>query len=295
MSEHIDPAIFSHWIGRRSEAEDLVTERLVASFRAILEPHLVETPDNVGPPGLHWCLAPPIARMAELGGDGHPKKGRQIPAVPQPRRMWAGGTIETFDEIRLGDRVRRITTIADVTCKQGRSGELWFIILNHDYVTPRGLAVRERQDLVYREPARPGERGAQHHHAEPPPRRERTLVWTVETSSVLLFRYSAITFNGHRIHYDLPYATEVEGYSGLVVHGPLQATILLNLATFRQGSTPRHFSFRGIAPAIAGTRLAACTGTADFTDRYWTEGPDGRIHMEAQAISETGNGAAKPE
>lgn len=270
---------FADWIGRRGEAEDVVTERLDASFRAIFGRHLAPVADGEAPLGLHWCLSPAIAQMEELGPDGHPALNRDLPPVPQPRRMWAGGRIETLDALRVGDRVRRVSTISDVSCKRGRSGELWFVTVSHDYHTPRGLAVSERQDIVYREApcpdapaAAPPQVGDEHdeQHAR-----------LVETSPTLLFRYSALTFNGHRIHYDFPYATEAEGYEGLVVHGPLQATLLFNLAAQMQGSRPQSFAYRGVSPAIAGLPVVACGNARD--GRFWTRSQSGRLHMEASA------------
>lgn len=275
---------FAEWIGRKSEREDVVTERLVASFRAIFEPHLSPVADGVAPLGIHWCLSPEIAAIAELGPDGHPAKNRDLPPVPQPRRMWAGGSIEILESLHIGDRVRRISTIADIVRKEGRTGELWFVGVDHDYVTERGVAIRERHNIVYREAARLASGSKPAPAAEAPvPSRPISRSWSVATSSIFLFRYSAITFNGHRIHYDLPYAAEVEGYDGLVVHGPIQATLLLNLAAVEEGDAPRRFSYRGVSPAIAGTPLAVCAGSADGDRAYWTQGPSGLVHMEAKS------------
>lgn len=271
---------FAEWIGRQTRSEDLITDRLDASFRAIFAPHLAPTGDGAAPLGIQWCLSPAIAPMAELGPDGHPALNRDMPPVPQPRRMWAGGLIETFAPLRVGDHVTRVSTIADITRKQGRSGELWFVSVNHDYSTPDGLAIRERQDIVYREAAKPGAaRPAP--AAGAAPTRPAAETWTLATTPTLLFRYSAITFNGHRIHYDLPYATGVEGYDGLVVHGPIQATLLFNLAAATGGGAPRRFSYRGVAPAVVGSDLTICRGAADEPNALWTHGPSGRVHMEA--------------
>ncbi len=275
---------FAEWIGRRSEEEDVVTGRLVESFRAVFDPHLAVVPAGLAPLGIHWCLAPSIARMGELGPDGHPMKNRELPPVPAPRRMWAGGWIETFDPLRVGDRVRRISTIADVARKDGRSGELWFVGVERDYVTERGVAVRERHDIVYREAARQSPRTAERlarEEAETVRRSSRD--WSVATSPTFLFRYSAITFNGHRIHYDLPYAVEAEGYEGLVVHAPIQATLLLNLAAEDAG-VPRRFVYRGVSPAIAGHKLTARAGAGKERDSLWIEGPSGRVSMTASAV-----------
>lgn len=269
---------FAGWIGRQTRAHDVVTERLDASFRAVLAPHLAPVGEGEVPPGLHWCLSPAVAPMAELGGDGHPARNRDLPPVPQPRRMWAGGVVETLDSLRVGDSVVRVSTIAGISRKHGRSGELWFVAIDHEFSTPRGLAVRDRQNIVYREAANPaGDRSG----ANDAPRPSGRRVWSVATSPVLLFRYSAITFNGHRIHYDDPYARNEEGYGGLVVHGPLQATLLLNLATAEEGRVPRRFSYRGLAPAIVGAELGVCRGDGAAAGTYWTEGAAG-VFMEAR-------------
>jgi 3-methylfumaryl-CoA hydratase len=275
-----EPKPFAEWIGRQSRSEDIITPRLAGSFRAIFDPCLAPVREGAAPLGIHWCLSPSIAPMAGLGHDGHPALNRDLPPVPQPRRMWAGGSIETHGELRIGDSVHRISTIAGITRKEGRSGELWFVAVDHDYVTERGLAVRERHDIVYREAARPGAKAPA---PVPGPRRAADRSWTVETPPTLLFRYSAITFNGHRIHYDLPYACDAEGYDGLVVHGPLQATLLYNLAASALGGAPARFEYRGIAPAIAGRALAVRGNRHEGS--FWTEGPDGVVHMEATATA----------
>ena len=274
---------FAEWIGRTSRSEDVITERLAAGFRAVFDPHLAAVPEGAAPLGLHWCLAPAMAPMSELGPDGHPAKNRDLPPVPQPRRMWAGGSLQTLGELRIGDRVARTSTITDITRKEGRSGELWFVAVRHDYETKRGLAIRERHDIVYREAAKPGSGAspaARNGGGQPRPARRTARI---ETSSTLLFRYSALTFNGHRIHYDLPYATEVEGYRGLVVHGPLQATLLFNLAAAEAGAAPARFDYRGLSPAISGDALAICAGEDSEAKTYWTQGSSGQVHMEARA------------
>lgn len=278
-------ADFAEWIGRKTEAEDVVTQRLVRSFQAIFDPHLAALPEAIAPLGIHWCLSPAIAAMDELGPDGHPAKNRDLPPVPLPRRMWAGGWVETVDPLRVGDRVRRVSTIADVKRKPGRSGELWFVAVEHDYLTDRGPALRERHDIVYREAAAVSKDGGG--SGQDQTRRSISRSWTVPTSPTLLFRYSAITFNGHRIHYDFPYAVNVEGYEGLVVHAPIQATLLLNLAA-QGGTVPAHFAYRAVSPAIAGSELVVCAG--DESDSYWIHGPSGRVSMTAN----TGDAERRP-
>ena len=277
----MDESQFGEWIGRKSESVDIVTPRLAASYRAIFGDRLAPVGADEAPLGIHWCLSPAIAPMEALGPDGHPAKNRDLPPIPQPRRMWAGGSLETLAPIRVGDTVTRISTIGSITRKEGRSGELWFVAVHHDYVTPRGTAIRERHDIVYREAAKPGT--ARTTAPEPAPAAEPVEgEWLVETPSTLLFRYSAITFNGHRIHYDLPYVTGVEGYAGLVVHGPIQATLLLNFATASLGRVPERFSYRGVAPAIAGSPVRV-RKTPDTEAGFRTESVSGTVHMEATA------------
>jgi 3-methylfumaryl-CoA hydratase len=266
------------WIGRTRDVEDSVTPRLVAEYRATLAPHLAPVAEGEAPLALHWCLAPETSAADALGPDGHAAKGGFLPPVPLPRRMWAGGEVETLASLRIGDRVVRRETVADVAVKVGRTGTLCFVTVRHDYLTERGPAIRDRQDIVYREASRPGE-------PAPPPKpapAEEVPNWSVEANSVLLFRYSAMTFNGHRFHYDHPYATQVEGYPGLVVHGPMQASLLLNLAAARLGRVPARFRYRGVSPMIAGSRFAVAGLCEDGTFRGWTAA-GGAVCMEAEA------------
>lgn len=266
------------WIGRTRDVEDHVTPRLVAEYRATLAPYLAPVAEGEAPLALHWCLAPETPAADALGPDGHAAKGGFLPPVPLPRRMWAGGEVETLASLRIGDRVVRHETVADVAVKVGRTGTLCFVTVRHDYLTERGPAIRDRQDIVYREASRPGE-------PAPPPKpapAEEVPNWSVEANSVLLFRYSAMTFNGHRFHYDHPYATQVEGYPGLVVHGPMQASLLLNLAAARLGRVPARFRYRGVSPMIAGSRFAVAGLCEDGTFRGWTAA-GGAVCMEAEA------------
>ena len=267
------------WIGRTEEASDLVTPRLIASYAATFAPHLFPCPAGDAPLALHWCLAPPIALMSALGADGHPAKGEFLPPVPLPRRMWAGGSIETLAPLREGDLVTRRSRIGDVTAKDGRTGSLCFVAVDHELTTSRGVALRERHNIVYRE-------ASSTPAAAPAPGEPQAadLEWEVEAGPVLLFRYSALTFNGHRIHYDLPYVTGEEGYAGLVVHGPIQATLMLNIAATLAGRSTLKLDYRGVSPLIAGStfRVKAKCGD-DGTIRTWTEGADGRLRMEGTA------------
>jgi 3-methylfumaryl-CoA hydratase len=265
---------FAEWIGRESHAEDAITPRLVSSYRAIFGQHLAS--GDTAPLGIHWCLSPPIVEMEALGIDGHPASPADLPAIDQPRRMWAGGRVEFISPLHEGDVVRRTSIVTGVTCKQGRSGELWFVTLDRTFTTGRGVAIRERQDIVYRGASSPSQPGAAARVATPVGLLDGGP--GMETTPALLFRYSAITFNAHRIHYDLPYATAAEGYPGLVVHGPLQATFLMNAAAKRLGSTPAAFAYRSVAPCYVGTTLQA---HGPDGDRMRVQGTDGTVHMEA--------------
>ncbi|TGD93169.1 FAS1-like dehydratase domain-containing protein [Methylobacterium nonmethylotrophicum] len=266
------------WIGRSREVEDLVTPRLVAEYRATLAPHLAPMPEDEAPLALHWCLGPETPPADALGPDGHAAKGGFLPPVPLPRRMWAGGEVETLAPLRLGDRVVRRETVSDVAVKVGRTGTLCFVTVRHEYLTERGPAIRDRQDIVYREASRPGDAAP----APKPPPEADPAAWSVEANPVLLFRYSAMTFNGHRFHYDQPYATQVEGYPGLVVHGPMQASLLLNLAAARLGRVPARFRYRGVSPMIAGQRFAVAGRQEGGEFRGWTAA-GGAVCMEAEA------------
>jgi len=278
----IDIAHLKTWIGRATQAEDAVTRRLVDDYRATFEPHLapVADPDHA-PLALHWCLAPGAAPMASLGADGLPTGSDFMPAVALPRRMWAGGEISTFGPIPVGASVVRRSTIADLTLKTGRTGQLLFVSVDHDYLVGGQLAVRDRQDAVYREAA--GEATAAP-DAKPNAPEPADQVWTIEPSAVLLFRYSALTFNSHRIHYDRPYATGSEGYDGLIVHGPLQGSFAFNLAAVIGGRTPARFAYRNLSPLtddapfqVKGRR------EPDGLVVVWTEDSRGRQCMRGVA------------
>lgn len=271
------------WVGRTERAEDVVTPRLVAEYQASLAPHLAPVGNGEAPLALHWCLAPPTAPQDQLGRDGHPVRGGFLPPVPLPRRMWAGGRIETLGALQFGETVVRTSTIQDVTLREGRSGALCFVTVAHAYAGASGTAITERHDIVYRDPppATPGTTPT----AATQPRPEQDgadLVWEVEATPTLLFRYSAMTFNGHRIHYDEPYVTKVEGYPGLVVHGPLQATLLFNLAAVLGNRPPRVFEYRGLSPMFCPTTFRVHgRRQGDGSVRCWTENAGGVTCMEA--------------
>ncbi len=233
----------SAWIGRTEETHDQISRNLVKRIAATLgEP----TPAHgeALPPLWHWAFFQEPVFESGLGGDGHPARGGFLPPADNRNRMWAGSRLEFVEPLKVGGEVTRISTILDVQEKRGRTGSLLFVTVRHDHFQDGRLALRDEQDIVYREPTPPK-------LSSPEQLRSGAWLETVEPSPTLLFRYSAVTFNGHRIHYDWPYATEQEGYSGLVVHGPLIAT--LNLRAFCRANPQarlRRFAFRGVRPMI---------------------------------------------
>jgi 3-methylfumaryl-CoA hydratase len=272
---------YSDWIGRSTERADPVAPRLLAEYRATLDGMLA--PLEV-PPGVEFCLAPDICAPDLLGRDGHPRTGVFLPDLPLPRRMWAGGGIERHAALAEGDLVTRTSTIEDVTFKTGRSGRLGFVTVRHLYQVDGMRRIDERQDIVYREDPAPQEPGAPKPklpEAEPWP---NARSWDITTNPTLLFRYSALTFNGHRIHYDAPYAQGVEGYDGLVVHGPMQAIWMQNLAAAIMGRAPSTFDYRGTAPLICGQPVCVeASETADGLGLRVRRLSDNAVTMQGSA------------
>ncbi len=266
------------WIGRTATAEDVVTTRTALAFRSVFEPFLAKCRDGEAPLALHWCLTSDMVPMADLGPDGHPMKGRLLPPVPLPRRMWAGGELEILQPLRIDDTVVKRSIIAGIDVKEGRHGPICLIAVEHEFSTERGLAIRERQDIAYL-----GWYSSHERSKRQPSRQEPEAIWSVDATEVLLFRYSALTFNGHRIHYDKDYATRTEGYPGLVVQGPLQASLLINLAAILTGGYVKRFAYRGIEAMIAGLRFSVCGRRVGSKVECWTQDPDGCVKMTAEA------------
>jgi len=271
---------YSDWIGWGYTRSEPITDRLTAQFRATLAGYLARADVPVG---LHWCLVPDVVEPDRLGRDCHPQTGIFLPALPLPRRMWAGGEVEFHVPFQADDLVTRETVIADVAFKEGRSGRLGFVTQRHTYNVAGAPRLTERQDIVYREDPKPGQ-------ARAPDRAEDwpgATAWHLTPDPTLLFRFSALTFNGHRIHYDHPYATQVEGYEGLVVHGPMQAVWMMNLAVHAANRTVRRFAYRGLSPLICGTPVAIeareAEGGLDLRVRRVTDGVatmEGRADLE---------------
>jgi 3-methylfumaryl-CoA hydratase len=278
----LDADLLRSWIGRTTSAGDVITRRLAQELRVTLDRDGPPFRDgDVCPLAIHWCLAPPMVPQSRLGPDGHPARGDFLPPVPLPRRMWAAGRLEFNDALRVGDAVERHSKIADVNIKEGRSGRLCFVTVDHEVSTARGLALKERHDIVYRDA--PSGNAAK---PNAPARDEsRKAQWseTKGADAVMLFRYSALTFNGHRIHYDRQYVTEVEGYPGLIVHGPLQATLLVEFAASIRSVGPRVFSFRALNPLFDGQEFTLNAAESEGGLDLWIAGPDGRTTMAGKA------------
>ena len=241
---------FAAWIGRTEEEEDDVSPRQARRMAATLESGPCDSAafrsGDPLPPLWHWMAFAPVVPMSGLGSDGHPARGGFLPPVPLERRMWAGGQVEFLDAPRIGETLHRRSEILNVAEKTGKTGRMVFVTVGHLLSTPRGPAVRETQDIVYI--AMP-----ERYSPPPPVPLPDRIDWEepVETSSVRLFRFSALTFNAHRIHIDLPYAQEVEKYPALVVHGPLQAMLTMEAARRRNpGRQPATFRHRGVRPLL---------------------------------------------
>jgi 3-methylfumaryl-CoA hydratase len=282
MTGKLDIDHLRQWIGRSEEATDTVTAQLVKGLRATLFQEVgAPKAGDAAPFTVHWCLAQPVFPMSMLGPDGHPTRGGFLPPVPLPRRMWAGGAIEFLQPLRVGDESTRSSRIADVQVKTGSTGTLCFVSVEHSISSPRGIAIRERQDIVYREMTTSTPATAK---ASPPPP-EAQHRETHVSDPVLLFRYSALTFNGHRIHYDRDYVTKVEGYPGLIFHGPLQATFIIEMAAkLHGGKPPKKFTYRGLQPLFEGSEFSInANETADGME-LWTANAEGQPTMKGTAV-----------
>ena len=276
MNSILDLEHLRGWIGREDVQSQVLTPDVLRQFNATFGK---DRTGDVAPALIHFCLNQPAVSMDGLGADGHPAKGGFLPPVPLPRRMWAGGALDLLGPIRVGEEVMRRSVIKDVTAKEGRSGTLCFVTVAHEVTSGGRQVIRERQDIVYRGEGSSAPVAA----SKPDPAPVGAHVDSVMPSTTLLFRYSALTFNGHRIHYDREYATQVEGYPGLVVHGPMQATMLCHFAERIWGSPPEHFRFRGLAPAFDGTELTLNAEQSEQGLRLWTAPRGGAISMEAFA------------
>ncbi len=283
----LDAAAVAHlqsWVGKTETLSDTVTAAPVRALSATLDREDTDpVPGSSLPELWHWLYFLPVARQSGLGPDGHPARGGFLPPVPLPRRMWAGGRLQWHQQVlQVGDTITRTSRIESVKHKSGRSGDLVFVLVKHEVKSTPGLALSEEHDIVYRANPQPGD-------AVPPPRpAAKNAAWSREIvpDDVLLFRYSALTFNGHRIHYDRKYVTEVEGYPGLIVHGPLIATLLADLLRRNMpGARLLEFEFRAVRPVfdLWPFKLHGLPSADGKTVRLWTEDHEGWLTMQATA------------
>jgi len=279
------PTNLRQWIGRTESASDVIVATPYAALAATLDlPDERPATGTPLPPLWHWLYFLPIYAQADVSADGHAERGDFLPPVALPRRMWAGSQFEFSRPLRVGDAVTRRSTIADVTEKQGRSGPLVFVKVRHEIQSAdeRTPALIEFHDLVYREAPTAGAA------APPPTPAPKTCAWErrITPDPVLLFRYSALTFNGHRIHYDRSYVTDVEGYPGLVVHGPLIATLLLDLLQREMpGADVARFQFKAIRPLFDLDSFSVCGVARDaMTVQLWARDHEGSLAMDATAV-----------
>ena len=271
------------WIGNDEIAFDEVSQSLEARFRATLD----EDPGNpqkgeIASSGLHWALAPAVVKSSLLGKDSHPKKGEFLPPVPLPRRMWAGCRTHFLKPLKIGDLVKKRSSVVDINLKDGKSGLLCFVTANYEFFVDDQLMIKEDHDLVYRD-----------YNKEDKTRFVKNDLPFVKSDyeekifahPTMLFRYSAITFNGHRIHYDYPYSTEEEGYKDLVFHGPLQATLMLRAAEKYKKAKVKSFSHRGVAPVYANDDLIInIKNKPNDSLNCFTSTKDAGMTMKAEAI-----------
>jgi len=269
------------WIGRRETYDDVLTAGALARMAALLDRDPVEWGAGTPVPELwHWAFCVPSARQSRLGADGHPARGGFLPPVSLPRRMWAGSRLQFLRPLVSGAAITRRSTIADIAHKEGRTGALVFVTVLHEICDAQGVAVAEHQDIVYRDAPGRGEAGSNAVSSEQP-----QWTRTIEPDSTLLFRYSALTFNSHRIHYDRRYAQDEEGYAGLVVHGPLVATFLVDLVHREiPGARLASFEFRGVRPLLDTASFKVCgRRVADGSISLWAQDAEGRIATRAAA------------
>jgi len=276
----------SDWIGRSERVNDTVTPTPYAALSATFDREATRPAVGTAlPPLWHWLYFLPLYRLSEIGADGHAKRGGFLPPVPLPRRMWAGSQFTFHHPLHVGDALERTSTIHDVTEKTGRTGKLVFVKVRHE-IRREGesaIALTEFHDIVYREAARPDD------VAPPPKAAPASAVWEKKwvPDDVLLFRYSALTFNGHRIHYDRKYVTEVEGYPGLIVHGPMVATLLLDLLRHQMPDAQvQRYEFRAVRPVFDIHPFFVCGApSADGkTVHLWAKDHEGFLTMDATAV-----------
>lgn len=275
---------YQDWVGREEKWEARIAESAMHAMAAALDLEAVPQSGEALPYGWQWLFFNPTVRKSELGVDGHPARGGFLPPVALPRRMWAGSRISYLESIPVGADATRCSRILKVQSKEGRKGSLCFVTVEHTTSYDEKICIVEEQDIVYRDATLPGTPAPTPKPYEGVPQWSQNFV----ADSTLLFRYSALTFNGHRIHYDQPYAQGEEGYPDLVVHGPLTATLLQQFAIeHAEGKRLKQFDFRGVAPLFVNRpfKLEGRKGDGNTLD-VWARGSQGELAMSASASFE---------
>ena len=284
-SDAFDESLLQQWVGKTETAGARVNATTANALAATLDRPAGFGPGADLPPLWHWAYFWSAAPQAELGPDGHPQRGGFLPPVPLPRRMWAGGRLTFTRPLQVEGEASRNSQVMSVKAKNGATGPLAFVTVRHELVQEGSVCVTEEHDIVYRELPQPGAPAPTPKMAPP----ESDAAWSrsINPDPVLLFRYSALTFNGHRIHYDRSYVTEVEGYPGLIVHGPLIATLLADLL---QRNMPQarmaSFSFRAVG-SLFDIEPFTVSGSPDpdgRTVRLWAKNMRGELAMQAEAL-----------
>jgi 3-methylfumaryl-CoA hydratase len=286
----VDLEALQRWVGRSQTRCDVLGAAPVAALSATFDyPEPLALDGQPLPLCWHWLYFQEAVAASALAADGHPRRGDFLPPVELPRRMWAGGRLRFGVPLYVGDEVRRVSTVASIDHKQGRTGELVFVTVKHRVFRGENLAIEEEQDLVYREPGA-GNTASVAGPAPPVAQWSRAL----QPDPVLLFRYSALTFNSHRIHYDRDYATGEEGYPALVVHGPLTATLLLDLLHRElPGAAVSAFEFRALRPLLEGRSLQLQGRQDGKTVSLWTLDAADAVAMEARVQLQDNRGEAR--
>ena len=263
----------SPWVGKTEILRDQATAAPIAALSATLDREdAYPQPGDPVPPLWHWLFFLSLHRQSQLGPEGHAELGGFMPPSPLPRRMWAGGRFEFHHPLRVGDAITRRSRIIDVSEKEGRTGPLLFVVVRHEISNGQGIVLTEEHDIVYRDHPKPDDLNSEPQPAPSDSAWERQI----EPNEILLFRYSALTFNAHRIHYDRRYAIEKEGYPGLVVHGPLVATLMLDLVRRNNPDTEiSGFEFRAVSPLCDTAPFWVCGNLEDQGHRVRMWARDG--------------------
>ena len=281
MSTKVDIDHLRKWIGKIDNVTDYVTPIVEQRYRATLNMDIGNPKD--GDPvtsGLHWMLGWNLVKNDELGVDSHPALGEFLPPVPLPRRMWAGSEIKVLKPIRVGDKVIKQSTVADIQVKEGRTGLLCFVTAKYNFLVNDEVTINEKHNIVYRDISKSG--GGSGYSKEIPEKAD--LSEKIFMHPTILFRYSAIGFVGHRIHYDHPYTVNEENYPGLIVHGPLQATYLLRAAEKLMGKQVKSFTHKVMAPVFANSEyMVGVDKMDDGSVSCWGATKEFGVTMRAEA------------